>query len=207
VFVPPAAEMYPPNYRTIVEPTGSLAERLEGKLHPTYYRGIATAMTQLFHLVRPNQVYIGQKDAQQVAVLARMIEDLHFPLSLRVLPILREADGLAMSSRNAHLTPEQRAAASVLFHALKAGRQVFDSHPLEGAKAVVKAMTAVVAGEKRAKLAYADVCDPHTFEPLAAPLRSPALLAIAARFGEVHLTDNFLLPKTGTWEVGIRVPA
>jgi pantoate--beta-alanine ligase len=207
VFVPPATEMYPPGYRTIVEPTGPLAERLEGALHPSYFRGITTAMTQLFLLVRPNQVYVGQKDAQQAAVLARMIEDLHFPLSLRVLPILREADGLAMGSRNATLTAEQRAAAPVLFRALQAGRLAFAAHPLDGAASINAAMAAVIAAEPRAELEYADVCDPHTFEPLTAELRAPALLLVAARFGEVRLTDNFLLPRTGTWDVGIRVPA
>jgi pantoate--beta-alanine ligase len=121
-----------------------------------------------------------------------------------VLPIVREADGLAMSSRNKYLGPEDRAAAVVLNRALQAGAAAFDSRPAGGVAAVIAAMTQVVAGEPRAQLDYADICDPDNFAPLT-ELRPPALLAIAAKVGPARLIDNFLLRADGTWEKGVTV--
>ncbi len=171
---------------------------------------MATVVAKLFNIVRPTSAYFGQKDAQQVAVLRRLVADLNFPLDLRVVPTVREPDGLAMSSRNAYLGPEDRAAATVLRRALEAGRERFSA--MTGAhadpaavEAVAAAMRAVVAAEPRATLDYADVCHPDTFAPLTTA-QPPALLAIAARVGPARLIDNYLLRADGSWDVGVRAP-
>ena len=205
VFTPAAEEIYPAGYRTYVEPTGPLAERLEAASRPGHFRGVATVVLKLFHLVRPNQAYFGQKDAQQVAVIRRMIADLNLPVTPRILPTIREADGLAMSSRNSYLGPEDRKAATVLYRALHAGYQALEQHPLGGAGEVARVMAEVIGLEPRAKLDYADVCDPATFGPLAS-LRGGALLAVAARVGPARLIDNFLRRPDGTWDTGVRLP-
>jgi pantoate--beta-alanine ligase len=204
VFTPNADEMYPPGYAIYIEPSGTLAERLESATRPSHFRGVATVVTKLHQIITPDNVYFGQKDAQQVAVVRRLVADLNLPVAVRALPIVREADGLAMSSRNKYLGPEERAAAAVLNRALQAGAAAFDSQPAEGVAAVIAAMTRVVADEPRAQLDYADVCDPDTFVPLT-ELRPPALLAIAAKVGPARLIDNFLLRTDGTWEKGVIV--
>jgi pantoate--beta-alanine ligase len=204
VFTPTAAEMYPAGFATYVEPGGALTERLEAAARPGHFRGVATVVTKLFQIVAPDVAYFGQKDAQQVAVIRRMIADLNLPVELRVLPTVRERDGLAMSSRNAYLNTEERAAAVVLYRALEAGQALIASDPAASAQRVIEAMRGVIAAEPRARLEYADVCDPDTFAPLEA-LRAPAILAIAARVGPARLIDNFLLRADGTWETGARV--
>jgi pantoate--beta-alanine ligase len=204
VFTPTAAEMYPAGFATYVEPGGALTERLEAAARPGHFRGVATVVTKLFQIVAPDVAYFGQKDAQQVAVIRRMIADLNLPVELRVLPTVRERDGLAMSSRNAYLNTEERAAAVVLYRALAAGQALIASDPAASAQRVIEAMRGVIAAEPRARLEYADVCDPDTFAPLEA-LRAPAILAIAARVGPARLIDNFLLRADGTWETGARV--
>lgn len=202
VFVPTAEEMYPAGFSTYVVPEGTLAARLEAAARPGHFRGVATVVAKLFAIVRPTDAYFGQKDAQQVAVLRRMIADLHLPVRLRVLPTVREADGLAMSSRNAYLDRQQRTAAAVLFRALRAGRAAFDARAAAGGPAAVcRAMAEMVAAEPLATLEYADVCDPDTFEPLET-LRAPALLALAGRVGPARLIDNVLLRADETWELG-----
>lgn len=202
VFTPQAEEVYPPGFATYVEPTGLVAERLEAATRPGHFRGVATVVTKLLQMVAPHQIYFGQKDAQQVAVIRRMIRDLNIPVEMRVLPTVREADGLAMSSRNKYLGPEDRAAAIVLYRALQAGADAFTRQPAASVANVIAAMTQVVAAEPRAQLDYADVCDPDAFAPLGG-LHAPALLAIAAKVGPARLIDNFLLRAGGTWEKGV----
>jgi pantoate--beta-alanine ligase len=207
VFAPEADEMYPAGYATYVEPTGSLADRLEGAARPGHFRGVATVVLKLFRIVAPHTAYFGQKDAQQVAVIQRMVADLNLGVALRILSTIREPDSLAMSSRNAYLGPEDRAAATVLYRALLAGREAFESRTQGGpdeVAAVERAMASVVAKEPRATLEYADVCDPASFEPLQT-LRAPAVLAIAARVGPARLIDNFLLRRDGAWDLGMQV--
>jgi pantoate--beta-alanine ligase len=204
VFAPAVEQMYPPGYNTYVEPSGVLAERLEAATRPSHFRGVATVVTKLLQIVAPDTVYFGQKDAQQVAVVRRLVADLNLPVDVRVQPIVREADGLAMSSRNKYLGPEDRAAAVVLNRALQAGTDAFERQPAEGVAAVIAVMKQVVAGEPRAQLDYADVCDPDTFAPLT-ELHHPALLAIAAKVGPARLIDNFLLRADGTWDKGVSV--
>lgn len=202
VFSPTSAEMYPAGFVTYVDPTGALAEQAEGTSRPGHFRGVATVVLKLFEIVRPQRAYFGQKDGQQAAVIQRMVQDLNLPLQLRVLPTVREADGLAMSSRNAYLLGEDRAAARVLYRALQAGRAVFDAHPGERASLATKAMIDTVQAEPRARLDYAEIRDTHDFL-LRDTLVAPALLLIAARVGPARLIDNFLLREDGTWDTGI----
>ena len=193
-----------PRDLALLEAAGALAERLEAATRPGHFRGVATVVTKLLLIVAPDRAYFGQKDAQQVAVVRRMVADLNLPVEARVLPTVREPDGLAMSSRNKYLGPEDRAAAVVLNRALRAGAAAFEDKPAGSVTAVIAAMTAVVAAEPRANLDYADVCDPDTFTPLT-ELRAPALLAIAAQVGPARLIDNFLLHADGSWDTGITV--
>lgn len=204
VFTPAPEEIYPPGFVTYVEPAGPLATEAEGASRPGHFRGVATVVLKLFQIVQPHQAYFGQKDAQQVAVISRMVTDLNLPVKLRILSTIREADGLAMSSRNAYLDAEERAAAIVLYRALQAGRIAFEAQPEEGPPAVVKAMTGTVLAEPRARLDYAQVRDPHSFISLE-ELRAPALLLIAANVGPARLIDNFLLRADGSWDTGIQV--
>jgi pantoate--beta-alanine ligase len=204
VFAPSAAEMYPAGFATWVEPGGVLTERLEAAARPGHFRGVATVVSKLFNMAAPDVAYFGQKDAQQVAVIRRMIVDLNQPVELRILPTVRERDGLAMSSRNAYLSVEDRAAATVLYRALQAGKARIEGDPSSSAARVIEAMLSAVAAEPRAQLEYADVCDPDTFAPQES-VRTPALLAVSARVGPARLIDNFMLRADGTWETGVQV--
>jgi pantoate--beta-alanine ligase len=204
VFTPAANEMYPQGYSTYVEPSGPLAARLEAASRPGHFRGVATVVLKLFQLVQPHRAYFGQKDAQQVAVIRRMVADLNLAVGLRILPTVREADGLAMSSRNSYLAPADRKAATVLYRALRAGYYALEQQPSGGGDAVARTMAEVVAREPRAALDYAEVCDPNTFEPLTS-MRGAALLAVAARVGRARLIDNFVRRPDGSWDTGVRL--
>jgi len=201
VFTPSADEIYPPGFATYVVPTGPLSEEAEGASRPGHFRGVATVVLKLLQIVRPDQAYIGQKDAQQVAVISRMLTDFNLPVKLRIMPTIREFDGLAMSSRNAYLDPVERAAATVLYKALQAGRLAFETQPADDPSAVTRAMADTVSAEPRAVLDYAEIRDPSSFLPLQV-LRAPALLVIAAKIGQARLIDNFILRADGSWDVG-----
>jgi pantoate--beta-alanine ligase len=205
VFTPSAEQMYPSGFSTYVEPGGTLTATMEAAARPGHFRGVATIVLKLFNLTQPARAYFGQKDAQQVAVLRRMVADLNVPVEMRVCPIVREADGLALSSRNVYLDAEDRAAATVLSRALRAGVAAFDARAAGGVAAVCQAMEAVVAGEPRATLDYAGACDPDTFAPLT-ELRAPALLALAVRVGPARLIDNVVLRSSEEgWDMGVRI--
>lgn len=202
VFAPASEEMYPGGFVTYVDPTGALAEQAEGASRPGHFRGVATVVLKLFQIVRPHRAYFGQKDGQQVAVITRMVQDFNLPVQLRILPTVREADGLAMSSRNAYLLGEDRLAALVLYKALLAGRAAFEANPGARASLATKAMTNMVQAEPGARLDYAEIRDTHDFL-LRETLAAPALLLIAAHVGPARLIDNFLLREDGTWDTGI----
>jgi pantoate--beta-alanine ligase len=204
VFTPAAATVYPDGFITYVGPTGPLAERLEGASRPGHFQGVATVVLKLFNMVRPAHAYFGQKDAQQAAVIRRMIADLNLPIELHVMPTIREIDGLAMSSRNSYLSPPDRTAATVLYRALAAGMSTFIAHPEGGGAAVREGMAEAVHAEPRATLDYADCCHPDSFIPVETPdeLHAPALLCLAVRFGTTRLIDNFQLDKDGVWSIG-----
>ena len=187
---------------TYVDPTGPLVNEAEGTFRPGHFRGVATVVLKLFQIMRPHQAYFGQKDAQQAAIISHMVTDFNLPVNLHILSTIREADGLAMSSRNAYLNQHERAAATVLYRALKAGRLQFKAHPHAEASLAIRAMTETVETEPYVQLDYAEIRDPDSFVQLEV-LRAPALLLIAARVGPARLIDNFLLRADGTWDIGI----
>uniref|UniRef100_UPI002ACBE82C 4-phosphopantoate--beta-alanine ligase n=1 Tax=Thermogemmatispora sp. TaxID=1968838 RepID=UPI002ACBE82C len=191
-----------PHFITYVEPQGPLAREGEGASRPGHFRGVATVVLKLFNLIQPRRAYFGQKDAQQVAVIRALVADLNLPIDLVIMPTVREPDGLAMSSRNSYLSPAGRRAATVLYRALLAGKETYERQAAGDPAAVVRAMRETVAREPLARLDYADVRDPETFEPLER-LRAPALLTIAAFIETARLIDNFLLRADGNWETGV----
>jgi pantoate--beta-alanine ligase len=192
LFAPPAEELYPPGFATAVE-VGGPAEALEGAARPGHFRGVATVVTKLLNLTGATRAYFGQKDAQQVAVIRRVVEDLNLPVAIRVVPTAREPDGLALSSRNAYLGPPERAAAPTLYRALVAARDRWRAGTRDAAtlRGVVRE---TVAAEPALALEYAEVVDPLTFAALdeAGP---GALLALAARCGPARLIDNIVLDR------------
>jgi len=192
VFAPTPAQMYPAGATTAVHVEG-LSEKLDGRSRPGHFNGVSTVVAKLFHIVQPDYAVFGQKDAAQVAVLRRMVRDLNMDLDLIVAPIVREADGLALSSRNAYLTPQQRQQALVLRRALA---QV-EADALAGESSAEKLRSSalsVIASEPAAKLDYVEIIDPDTLEPLQ-DTRGGALIAVAAAFGATRLIDNVLLAK------------
>jgi pantoate--beta-alanine ligase len=201
VFTPSVAEMYPPGFTTYVVPEGPLATQAEGATRPSHFRGVTTVVLKLFQLVRPDNVYFGQKDAQQTAVITRMIQDFNLPIALHPLPTMREDDGLAMSSRNSYLTTSQRHAATILYQALQAGRTAIEAHPQSKPEEIVQTMKEVLAHETQIHLDYVEIRDARTFLTLET-LQPPALLLIAAWIGKTHLIDNFVLQADGTWNIG-----
>lgn len=202
VFLPTAAEMYPQGFATYVVPGGSLTEVCEGAHRPGHFRGVATVVLKLFQICQPQRAYFGQKDAQQVAVISRMIQDFNLPIELIIVPTIRQADGLAMSSRNSYLNETERRQASMLYQALQAGQQAFmKALGTTNIQQVVQAMQTTLAQEPALRVDYTDVRDPATFLPLTA-VQAPALLLIAAHLGTTRLIDNFALRANGTWDTG-----
>ena len=190
LFAPSAADIYPPGNTTFVDP-GPIATRLDGASRPGHFRGVATIVTRLFNIVAPDRAYFGQKDAAQVAVLRHIVRDLNLPVSLVVCPIVREPDGLALSSRNRYLSSAERTRALILSRALHAA----ESLALAGetsAETLRAAMLAVFTADPEATLDYAAVVDPDTLLPIA-DTRDGALLAVAAHIGATRLIDNALL--------------
>jgi pantoate--beta-alanine ligase len=187
VFAPGVDEVYPPGFDTVVT-VGAVARPLEGAARPGHFDGVATVVAILFNLVRAERAYFGQKDAQQVMVIRRMALDLAIPTEVIACPTIREADGLALSSRNVHLTPEERAAAPVLHRALVAGRGAWASGQRSG-DALRAAMRSVLDGEPLADVEYVSVADGSTLAELDR-VDGPALLSLAVRFGTTRLIDN-----------------
>lgn len=185
LFAPAAQEVYPRGMRTLVEVQG-VGDRLDGFSRPGHFRGVATIVAKLFHIVSPDRAYFGQKDAAQVAVLRAMVEDLNFPLELVVCSTVRDADGLALSSRNRYLSAEERVQALAIPQALR---------ELPGGLSAQQMRVWLRDRLERApglRLEYADVVDPRTLEP-AADLRGGALVAVAAEVGRTRLIDNVLV--------------
>lgn len=201
VFTPPAEVMYPPGFVTGVSLTGPVVERLEGARRPGHFTGVATVVTKLFNIVRPNRAYFGQKDAQQVAVVRQFVRDLALDVSIEVHPIVREPDGLALSSRNVYLSPTERQAALILRQALLTAQEAIQGGEADAA-AVRQIMARVVATEPLATLDYADVVDPATMAPVTV-IAPGTLLPIVAQVGKPRLLDNFLWRADGSWDVGV----
>jgi pantoate--beta-alanine ligase len=190
VWAPSEEDVYPPGYQTFIRVEG-LENRLDGASRPGHFRGVATVVAKLFHVCLPHRAYFGQKDAAQVAVVRRMVRDLNFPLEVVVCPIVREPDGLAMSSRNVYLSPGDRRAATVLYRSLCAVEARYAAGERSGA-VLQQYLTAGVAAEPRARLDYAAVVNPDTLEPVET-VTGAALAAVAAWFGGTRLIDNVLL--------------
>jgi len=196
VFAPPAEEIYPPGFDDWVEVRGPLAERLEGEFRPGHFRGVTTVVARLFRVVRPQRAYFGEKDAQQLRVVRRMAAEQRLPVEVAGLPTVREPDGLAMSSRNAYLSPEERRAALVVPRALELGRRMVEVDGVREAAAVRSAAEELIRREPRARIDYVSVSDPETLEELC-EIDRPALLLLAVRIGATRLIDNaMLLPRS-----------
>jgi len=190
VFAPDVAEVYPPGFDTRVS-VGEIARPLEGAARPGHFDGVATVVAILFDLVAADRAYFGQKDAQQVMVIRQMARDLALPTEVVTCPTVREADGLALSSRNARLTPDQRAAATVIWRALSAARDAWNGGE-RSAEALRQRMSSELATEQTAVVEYVSCADSLTLHELDT-IDGPALLSLAVRFGEVRLIDNELL--------------
>ncbi|HEX5760398.1 MAG TPA: pantoate--beta-alanine ligase [Thermoanaerobaculia bacterium] len=190
LFLPDVETVYPPGHSTFVEPGGP-AEGLEGAHRPGHFRGVATVVAALFNLVRPDVAVFGEKDAQQLAVVRRLARDLHFPLEVVPAATVREPDGLALSSRNAYLSPEERRAAPVLFRALEMARRVIEAGERRG-DAVRAALRAALGAEPLARVDYAEVVDAESFRPLDI-LAGRIVLPLAVRIGGTRLIDNLQL--------------
>jgi pantoate--beta-alanine ligase len=190
LFLPSVAEMYPQGAKTYVE-VEELSNRLDGGSRPGHFRGVATVVSKLFEIVRPDRAYFGQKDAAQVALLRKMVRDLNMDVEMVVCPIVREPDGLAMSSRNAYLTSDQRKQALVLSRSLQQVKAAFAGGETDPQELADKG-GGVIASEPAAKLDYFVIVDPDTLEPVRV-VRKGTLVAVAAWVGATRLIDNILL--------------
>ncbi len=190
LFVPTVAEMYPPGAQTYVD-VSDLSSKLDGGSRPGHFRGVATVVCKLFEIVRPDRAYFGQKDAAQVALLRKMVRDLNMDVEIVVCPIVREADGLAMSSRNAYLNAEQRRQALVLSRSLQQVKAAAEAGEADAQK-LAEIGSRVIAAETGARLDYFAVVDPNTLEPVTKAARG-TLVAVAAWVGTTRLIDNILL--------------
>ncbi|MDP2719518.1 MAG: pantoate--beta-alanine ligase [Dehalococcoidia bacterium] len=192
VFIPGAGEMYPPGFDTWVE-AGKITERLEGAVRPGHFRGVATVCTKLFNIVEPDRAYFGQKDAQQVTVIIKVVRDLDMNLEIVVVPTVREADGLAMSSRNVYLNPMERKAAVILWKALSTADKLWAGGE-SNADRIRGEMMTTIEKEPLAVIDYVSVADTETLEELEVINRA-ALVSLAVKFGRTRLIDNIVLKK------------
>ncbi len=190
VFHPSPEEMYPRGSAAVVD-VGPIAQRLEGAERPGHFRGVATVVAKLFNVVQPDRAYFGQKDGQQVLVIKRLVADLDLPVQIVVAPTVREADGLAMSSRNVYLDPQERKAAVVLSRALGRCEALYRAGERDASK-LRDAMSAVLADEPLAEVAYVSVASVDTLEEMERVER-PAMASLAVRIGKTRLIDNVLL--------------
>ena len=190
VWTPTPEVIYPAGFQTWVT-VEEVAQPLEGKMRPTHFRGVVTVVAKLFNAFQPQRAYFGQKDAQQAVVIRQMSRDLNFPLEIVVCPIVREPDGLAMSSRNAYLDPAERQAATVLYRALDAGRAAFESGERDAGR-LRQIVAETVTSEPLARLQYVSCADPDTLQELGT-VSGKALLSLSVFVGQTRLIDNLVL--------------
>lgn len=194
LFAPTPEEMYPPYAATLVE-VERLPQKLEGRTRPTHFRGVTTVVNKLFNIVQPDLAFFGQKDAQQVIILRQMARDLNMDVEIVVMPIVREPDGLALSSRNRYLNERQRAQAPVLYRALTRMQMLADRG--EGsAAALLQQGKAIIAEESEVRLDYLEIVSQETLEPVV-DVAGGALVAVAAFVGPTRLIDNIVLQGSG----------
>ncbi|MBQ2263824.1 MAG: pantoate--beta-alanine ligase [Oscillospiraceae bacterium] len=194
IFHPEPAEMYPEGFCSYVD-MDVLTQELCGLSRPVHFRGVCTVVSKLFHIVQPDRAYFGEKDAQQLAVIKRMVQDLNMDLEVIGCPIVREEDGLAKSSRNTYLSPEERRAALVLSRSIAEGRKLAESGETDAEK-LVQAMRAVIAEEPLARIDYVKVVDLLTMQQISR-LDRPFLAAMAVYIGKTRLIDNFMMETGG----------
>ncbi len=192
VFVPSAEEMYPPGFCTWVEVRGPLTERLEGASRPGHFRGVATVVLKLFNLVQPHRAYFGEKDAQQLRVVQRMVSDLDVPVEIVPCPTVREPDGLAMSSRNVYLSAQERGQALALYRCLELARRLIVDEGMRDAAAVRGHLEEFLGHAPGVQLDYVSLSHPDTLEEVER-IDGPVLVLLAARVGPARLIDNALI--------------
>lgn len=190
VFMPSADEMYPQPYNSWVE-VDKITQRLEGASRPTHFRGVTTVCNKLFNIVQPSRAYFGQKDAQQVTVIRKMVTDLNMNLEVVTCPTVREPDGLAMSSRNTYLNPEERQAASVIYQSLCLARELWSQGEKDAAR-VRQEMRTLIQKQPLTAIDYISIADNNTLEELD-EIRPPALVSLAVKIGKPRLLDNVVL--------------
>ena len=200
IFAPPPEEIYPKGFATFVE-VANLSEHLEGAARPGHFRGVATVLTILFNIVRPDFAFFGQKDAQQTLVVRRLVRDLAIDTEIVVLPTVREQSGLAFSSRNAYLAEEDRRAAPVLYRALARAESAYAEGERSGKK-LTEIVRADIEREPRAQVDYVSVNDADTLERLDRLEDRPVLISLAVRFGKTRLIDNILFNRARTGKTG-----
>ncbi len=190
VFMPAAEEMYPEGFNSWVD-VEKVTDRLEGNCRPGHFKGVATVVAKLFNIVEPTRAYFGQKDAQQALVIKKMVADLNMNLEVIVAPTVRESDGLAMSSRNVYLNPQERQSATILFKALTLAQNLWGRGE-RNAEHIRQEMTFIISKEPLAKIEYVSIADAKTLEELT-EIDKPALASLAVKVGKTRLIDNMLL--------------
>jgi len=190
LFSPDIKEMYPDNYKTYVEVEG-LSDKLCGKFRPGHFKGVATVVIKLFNIVSPNIAYFGQKDAQQSIIIQKMVKDLNLPVKIKVIPTMREIDGLAMSSRNAYLSPPERKEALVLYLALRLAKKLIKQGNNNSAD-IIRKMKQLIEAKETAKVEYIKIVNLGDFKPKVM-MKGNALIALAVWFGKTRLIDNLIL--------------
>ena len=190
VFIPRDQEMYPPGFSSWVD-VERASRRLEGASRPGFFRGVATICAKFFNIVQPTRAYFGQKDAQQALIIKKLVADLNMNLEIVVVPTVRESNGLAMSSRNTYLNPEERQAATVLFKALTLAQQLWQNGEKDADK-IREAMTSLIRKEPLSQIDYVSVADANDLEELKVVDR-PTLVSLAVRIGKTRLIDNIIL--------------
>ena len=193
VWTPALEDMYPAGFQTWVE-VGQMTQPLEGAQRPGHFRGVTTVVSKLFNAVGPAKAYFGQKDAQQAAVIRQMTRDLNFPVEIVVCPIVREPDGLALSSRNVYLTPEERKAATVLYRALSSAKSAYDKGERNAGK-LHQVMQDILASEPLARMQYVSCADYDTLQELD-EVTGKTLLSMAVFMGKTRLIDNLVLGES-----------
>ncbi|MDT4952283.1 MAG: pantoate--beta-alanine ligase [Acidobacteriota bacterium] len=193
IFAPSIEEIYPKDFSTYVT-VGGLSEQLEGAARPGHFRGVATVVSVLLNIVRPDFAFFGQKDAQQTIIIKRLVRDLAFETEIVILPTVREESGLALSSRNAYLSEEERRAATVLYRALTRAKEVYAAGERSGSR-LAETVQTTIAGEPLAVLDYVSVTDADTLENLEKLDDRPVLIALAVKLGKTRLIDNIVLNR------------
>ena len=193
IFAPPVEEIYPDGFSTYVYVEG-LSETLEGAARPGHFRGVSTVVAILFNSVRPDFAFFGQKDAQQIAVLKRMVKDLAFDVEIVTMPTVREESGLAMSSRNSYLNPKEKQAASIIYKALREAKLAYKNGE-RNAERLAMIVSDKINSEPLAQLEYVAVTDAETLKPLDRLEDETVLISVAVRFGNTRLIDNTMLNK------------